>query len=120
MYEHPLTAQHIATIENVIGYEVNGPVGKTLACGDVGTSKFHVRFNTRHDSFVHTTNRDWRDDGLAGHCETSSSKVPTYETNGDQYLDNFVILLFFHPEYKNECRTQFLFAVGVYFLDSSE
>jgi len=37
MYEHPLTAQHLATIQNTIGYEVNGPIGKTLACGDVGT-----------------------------------------------------------------------------------
>lgn len=37
MYEHPLTVQHLETIQNVIGYEVSGPVGKTLACGDVGT-----------------------------------------------------------------------------------
>lgn len=36
MYEHPLTAQHLETIEKVIGYEVIGPIGKELACGDVG------------------------------------------------------------------------------------
>lgn len=36
MYEHPLTAQHIRTIRDVIGYEVVGPVSKNLACGDVG------------------------------------------------------------------------------------
>ena len=36
MYEHPLTAQHVRTIREVIGYEVVGPVSKGLACGDVG------------------------------------------------------------------------------------
>jgi len=36
MYEHPLTAVHIKAIREVIGYEVIGPVGKGLACGDVG------------------------------------------------------------------------------------
>jgi len=36
MYEHPLTAQHIRTIREVIGYHVVGPVSKSLACGDVG------------------------------------------------------------------------------------
>ena len=36
MYEHPLTAQHIRTIQETIGYHVVGPVSKGLACGDVG------------------------------------------------------------------------------------
>ncbi|KAF8487063.1 flavoprotein [Russula ochroleuca] len=36
MYEHPLTAQHLRTIREVIGYHVVGPVSKGLACGDVG------------------------------------------------------------------------------------
>ncbi|KAI0051403.1 flavoprotein [Auriscalpium vulgare] len=36
MYEHPLTAQHIHIIRDVIGYTVVGPVSKGLACGDVG------------------------------------------------------------------------------------
>jgi phosphopantothenoylcysteine decarboxylase len=36
MYEHPLTALHIRTIREVIGYNVVGPVSKNLACGDVG------------------------------------------------------------------------------------
>ena len=36
MYEHPLTAQHVRTIKEVIGYQVVGPVSKDLACGDVG------------------------------------------------------------------------------------
>ncbi|TFK24946.1 flavo protein [Coprinopsis marcescibilis] len=36
MYEHPLTAHHIETVKNVIKYHVVGPVGKALACGDIG------------------------------------------------------------------------------------
>ena len=36
MYEHPLTAQHVRTIKEVIGYHVVGPISKNLACGDVG------------------------------------------------------------------------------------
>jgi len=36
MYEHPLTAQHVRTVRDVIGYHVVGPISKGLACGDVG------------------------------------------------------------------------------------
>ncbi|EGF97058.1 uncharacterized protein MELLADRAFT_54361 [Melampsora larici-populina 98AG31] len=36
MYEHPLTQRHIGIVRNEIGYEVSGPVSKTLACGDTG------------------------------------------------------------------------------------
>jgi len=36
MYEHPLTAVHLKTVGEVIGYTVIGPIGKNLACGDVG------------------------------------------------------------------------------------
>ena len=36
MYEHPLTAQHLRVIQEVVKYHVIGPVGKGLACGDVG------------------------------------------------------------------------------------
>ncbi|KAG8716314.1 hypothetical protein FRC09_015879 [Ceratobasidium sp. 395] len=36
MYEHPLTARHLAIIQDTIGYTVVGPIGKVLACGDVG------------------------------------------------------------------------------------
>ena len=38
MYEHPLTAEHLRIVREVVGYEVVGPIGKTLACGDVGKS----------------------------------------------------------------------------------
>lgn len=40
MYEHPLTSQHVRIIKEVIGYQVVGPVGKSLACGDVGKVNF--------------------------------------------------------------------------------
>ncbi|KAG8715353.1 hypothetical protein FRC11_004523 [Ceratobasidium sp. 423] len=36
MYEHPLTARHLNIIKDVIGYTVVGPIGKALACGDIG------------------------------------------------------------------------------------
>ena len=36
MYEHPLTAEHLRIVREVVGYEVVGPIGKKLACGDVG------------------------------------------------------------------------------------
>ena len=43
MYEHPLTEQHLRVIREVIGYTIVGPIGKTLACGDVGTHSLLVR-----------------------------------------------------------------------------
>ncbi|KAH9841786.1 flavoprotein [Rhodofomes roseus] len=36
MYEHPLTAEQLTVIREVIEYQVVGPIGKALACGDVG------------------------------------------------------------------------------------
>ncbi|KAI0322047.1 flavoprotein [Amylostereum chailletii] len=36
MYEHPLTAEHLRVVRDVIGYTVVGPISKGLACGDVG------------------------------------------------------------------------------------
>jgi phosphopantothenoylcysteine decarboxylase len=37
MYEHPLTAEHIRLVRDIVRYNVVGPIGKNLACGDVGT-----------------------------------------------------------------------------------
>ncbi|KII91084.1 hypothetical protein PLICRDRAFT_106072 [Plicaturopsis crispa FD-325 SS-3] len=37
MYEHPLTAEHLRIVQDVVKYEIVGPIGKALACGDVGT-----------------------------------------------------------------------------------
>ncbi|CAE6366995.1 hypothetical protein BN14_06091 [Rhizoctonia solani AG-1 IB] len=36
MYEHPLTARHLDIVKDVIGYNIIGPIGKALACGDIG------------------------------------------------------------------------------------
>ncbi|KAJ2934451.1 hypothetical protein H1R20_g2587, partial [Candolleomyces eurysporus] len=36
MYEHPLTAEHLRIVKDVIKYNVVGPIGKALACGDIG------------------------------------------------------------------------------------
>ncbi|QRV81890.1 Flavoprotein [Ceratobasidium sp. AG-Ba] len=36
MYEHPLTTRHLSVIQDTIGYTVVGPIGKALACGDIG------------------------------------------------------------------------------------
>ncbi|CCF51682.1 hypothetical protein NDA11_000558 [Ustilago hordei] len=37
MYLHPLTSLHLATVRQVLGYEVMPPIEKKLACGDLGT-----------------------------------------------------------------------------------
>ncbi|KAK7046726.1 flavoprotein [Favolaschia claudopus] len=36
MYEHPLTAEHLRIVRDVVKYHVVGPIGKALACGDIG------------------------------------------------------------------------------------
>ncbi|KAE9409278.1 flavo protein [Gymnopus androsaceus JB14] len=36
MYEHPLTSEHLRIVRDVVRYSVVGPIGKNLACGDVG------------------------------------------------------------------------------------
>lgn len=36
MYEHPLTNEHLRVVRDVVGYHIVGPIGKQLACGDVG------------------------------------------------------------------------------------
>lgn len=36
MWEHPLTSKQIRIVEQEIGYKVVWPVGKALACGEVG------------------------------------------------------------------------------------
>ena len=40
MYEHPLTAEHLKIVREVIGYQVVGPISKALACGDIGEQIF--------------------------------------------------------------------------------
>ncbi|GAA6008740.1 hypothetical protein JCM11491_003417 [Sporobolomyces phaffii] len=36
MYSHPLTSKQLAFVRDELGYRVEGPVPKKLACGDVG------------------------------------------------------------------------------------
>ncbi|KAF7300676.1 flavoprotein [Mycena chlorophos] len=36
MYEHPLTAEHVRVVRDVVKYHVVGPIAKLLACGDLG------------------------------------------------------------------------------------
>jgi len=44
MYEHPLTAEHLRIVREVVRYHVVGPIGKNLACGDVGMAQRHLFF----------------------------------------------------------------------------
>ena len=45
MYNHPLTSEHLRVVKDVIGYHVVGPIGKTLACGDVGKEDSSVQIS---------------------------------------------------------------------------
>ena len=36
MYEHPLTAEHLRIVKEILNYQVVGPISKALACGDIG------------------------------------------------------------------------------------
>jgi len=36
MYEQPLTSEHVRVVKEILKYEVVGPIGKALACGDIG------------------------------------------------------------------------------------
>ncbi|KAJ7151034.1 flavoprotein [Mycena filopes] len=36
MYSHPLTAEHLRVVRDVVKYNIVGPIPKALACGDVG------------------------------------------------------------------------------------
>ncbi|GAA5973369.1 hypothetical protein JCM11641_003096 [Rhodosporidiobolus odoratus] len=36
MYAHPLTAKQLQMVQEELGYKVFGPIGKKLACGDMG------------------------------------------------------------------------------------
>lgn len=36
MYDHPLTKPQLEILRTTLGYHVVGPIGKLLACGDMG------------------------------------------------------------------------------------
>ncbi|KIK98774.1 hypothetical protein PAXRUDRAFT_823497 [Paxillus rubicundulus Ve08.2h10] len=44
MYEHPLTAEHLRVVREVVKYNVVGPIGKALACKDVGVYNLELNF----------------------------------------------------------------------------
>jgi len=59
MYEHPLTGEHLRVVKEVIGYHVFGPMGKALACGDVGKGSFlPTKDVAKHPQ------RSWCNDGV--------------------------------------------------------
>lgn len=39
MYDHPLTQPQLRVLTDVLKYYVVGPVGKALACGDIGKQR---------------------------------------------------------------------------------
>lgn len=69
MYEHPLTAEHIRIVRDVVRYNVVGPIGKGLACGDVGelnaSRLFLSCFFTDQPCFQRTRSYD----RVARYCE---------------------------------------------------
>ncbi len=81
MYEHPLTEQHLRVIREVIGYTVVGPIGKTLACGDVGL--YHVAKLDVSSRELTCLARTWGDDRVAGHRPNSGR--PLQALQGKQY-----------------------------------
>jgi hypothetical protein len=64
MYNHPLTSEHVRVVKEVIGYHVIGPIGKALACGDVGKGNHPANQNT-----AKAVPRSWCDDGVERHCK---------------------------------------------------
>ncbi|CAO3631820.1 unnamed protein product [Mucor hiemalis] len=36
MWNHPLTSRHLDVLEDILGYKIIDPIGKKLACGDIG------------------------------------------------------------------------------------
>jgi phosphopantothenoylcysteine decarboxylase len=44
MWEHPFTAKQLEILQT-LNYQVVGPVGKTLACGDIGEQSDTIRYN---------------------------------------------------------------------------
>jgi hypothetical protein len=52
MYEHPLTAEHLRVVREVVKYNVVGPIGKALACGDIGAYN-HLWLNFLGEASAH-------------------------------------------------------------------
>lgn len=63
MYDHPLTSEHLRVVKEVIGYHVVGPIGKALACGDVGMEN-----SLDHRNAAQLVRRPWCDDRMERCC----------------------------------------------------
>ena len=70
MYEHPLTAEHIRVVKDILRYEVVGPIGKALACGDIGMFVALVLASTDSSS------RHGGHDRMEGYSQFSGREVP--------------------------------------------
>lgn len=77
MYEHPLTAEHLRIVQDVVKYEIVGPIGKALACGDVGAFSLRPCFTPDHSNYLLT--RHGCNDRVAGHRPNSRGQVRAYQ-----------------------------------------
>lgn len=41
MWNHPLTSRHLSVLSDFLEYKIIDPIGKKLACGDIGKSIFY-------------------------------------------------------------------------------
>lgn len=73
MYEHPLTAQHIRVVKEIVKYHVVGPIGKGLACGDVGMRSVNALGDPSFTSYC-VRCRSRRDDRVERHCQNRRRK----------------------------------------------
>lgn len=69
MWNHPFTYKQLDILKS-IGYEVVGPIGKQLACGDIG--ELH-EVSGRYNQL--TSCRHGRDDGMARYSTASRRQV---------------------------------------------
>lgn len=92
MYAHPLTAAHLRVVRETLGYEVVGPIGKALACGDVG--RFCSSSLLLGILFSHTVgpvlttsaHRTRRDDGVEGYRADCGGEVRARERYGNSAI----------------------------------
>lgn len=75
MYEHPLTSEHVRIVRDVVHYEVVGPIGKGLACGDVGAYSAFLGVGDLTVLNFQCRNRSY--DRMARHCANRSGQVST-------------------------------------------
>lgn len=77
MYDHPLTSEHLRVVKEVIGYHVVGPIGKALACGDIGKGSPPAEQNV-----AKVVRRSWCNDRVERHCENRCRSLQPTEACG--------------------------------------